>query len=220
MSRSETKQEVIKQWEDTPVEDHKERLLNSFYTDLTVNKITELADIDSKSKVLEAGSGWGRIAAHMSKEFSDLTSIDITEEMIIEQSRIVPSANQLVADAEHLPFKSDLFDMSYAIRMLHYFDDIGPFVNELMRVTAPGQPVIFVQPNRYNPYHRLTYYTRLLSPKEVVRAFRDCGVTDIQIEHFGFSHPNKPIPALEYMHYIPLIRKMSGYFLIRGVAPS
>lgn len=210
-----SKSEVIEFWEDTDIDSKKEKLLYSFYTRLTVDRIKSASDITEDSCVLEVGSGWGRIITHMT-EVTDVVGVDITEDLLQAQSELAKDASQIAGDAEQLPFPSNTFDVVYAVRMLQYFDDIDLFLSEFARITKPNGNVIVVQPNKLNPYHQLTYYTELLSPYEVADSFEAVGLSIDRVDHFGFSHPDKPIPILEKFGQVPVLRRLSGLFLVKG----
>ena len=95
-------------------------------------------------KVLEVGFGAGTDFIPMARAGARLTGVDLTPEALAHaRERITvyglpaPEALQ-VADAEHLPFPSDTFDLGYSFGVLHHSPDTGKALAELVRVRAPG----------------------------------------------------------------------------------
>ncbi|WP_380675457.1 class I SAM-dependent methyltransferase [Salinigranum sp. GCM10025319] len=215
MKDFDSKEDVIDFWEGQDPCSQEGNRPESFYSRLTVDTIRSVVDLTGKQRILDAGSGWGRLAKHFQSD-GDVVGLDITDGLLRAQQKVAPNATQVRGDAGQLPFRSNSFDLVYAARMLHYFDDYTPFLSEFMRVTRPGGTVAVIQPNSWNPYHRLTYYTRLLSPTDVSSSFKTVGFTDVDTVHFGFSHPSMPIPALEHVGRVPLIRRISGLYLVYG----
>lgn len=213
----ESKEDIVDFWDDADVKERRATLLDSYYTHLTVDRIQSVADLDPDSRVLEVGCGWGRLASHFQNNW-EVVGMDITESLLRAQTEIAPNVTQIQGDAEHLPFTVNAFDAVYASRVLHYFDDLEPFLSEFARVAKPGGKVIVNQPNKFNPYYQFKYYTRLLSPFEVDEAFRRVGLHDPETIHFGFSMPGAPIPAFEALAGVPLLRRVSGHFLIHATA--
>jgi ubiquinone/menaquinone biosynthesis C-methylase UbiE len=105
-------------------------------------------------RVVEVGFGaatdfiqWLRVGARVS-------GVDLTTEALAHaRQRIevygLPKPEDLqVADAEHLPFQSDTFDLGYSFGVLHHTPDTEKAVRELVRVIRPGGELKIMLYNR------------------------------------------------------------------------
>jgi SAM-dependent methyltransferase len=97
----------------------------------------------SPSRALDVGTGTGEAVFEIARRFpqAEVVGVDLAEGMVEEARRKAPPdlAGRVrfeVADASHLPFDSDRFDLVTLANMIPFFD-------ELARVTAPGGAVVF-----------------------------------------------------------------------------
>lgn len=215
MKEFDSKEDVIDFWEEKDVCEKENNKPETFHARLTAHQIRSVVNLTGDVRILDAGSGWGRIAKHFQTD-GELIGFDITKSLLQNQQQIAPDATQIRGDASQLPFCSNSFDLVYASRMLHYVDNYESILSEFSRVTKPGGNVVIVQPNAWNPYRHFNYYTNLLSPSEVSSSFNRLGFSDVETIYFGFSHPSMPIPVLENIGQIPLIRRIGGLFIVHG----
>jgi ubiquinone/menaquinone biosynthesis C-methylase UbiE len=110
---------------------------------LAVNEmpLTKLRNAD----VLEIGSGNGAHSALFALlHGARMTSVDITPTRVLATSKkldlLAPEGGHLClqADAETLPFSSDLFDVVYSNGVLHHTTDTARAIGEVYRVLKPG----------------------------------------------------------------------------------
>lgn len=106
--------------------------------------IKDFAEFDKfkDKKVLEIGVGLGADHQMFATGGALLTGIDLTERAI-EHTRQRFQAFGLnsglrVADAEHLPFDNDTFDLVYSWGVLHHSPNTQQAINEVYRVVRPG----------------------------------------------------------------------------------
>ncbi len=101
-------------------------------------------------KVLDIGCGVG-LYLEKFRELGALTyGIDIDEEKIVKASKAL--SNLAVASAEHLPFRSEAFDVVLLHEVLEHVMDDKRAIEEAIRVLRPnGRAVVFV-PNRLYPF--------------------------------------------------------------------
>jgi phosphatidylethanolamine/phosphatidyl-N-methylethanolamine N-methyltransferase len=87
------------------------------------------------ARVLDLGTGSGAIARKATERWpeAEVTGIDVSPEMVAEAKRLATSPHQryAVGDAAALPFPDGSFDLVTLNNMIPFFD-------ELVRVTAPG----------------------------------------------------------------------------------
>lgn len=91
-------------------------------------------------RVLDLGTGTGSVARLVAERFPDaeVVGVDIAERMI-DEARAKTEGDRVhyvVADAQHLPFEDEAFDLVTLGNMIPFFD-------ELARVVAPGGRALF-----------------------------------------------------------------------------
>jgi 2-polyprenyl-3-methyl-5-hydroxy-6-metoxy-1,4-benzoquinol methylase len=97
------------------------------------------------------------------------TGIDVSP-AAISAARRRPEATGIdfrVVDGDQLPFPDHSFDVVTAFQVIEHITDVGPFLAEVRRVTAPGGTVVFTTPNAairldpgmapWNPFHVREY---------------------------------------------------------------
>src|ERR1044071_2594390 len=119
--------------------------------------------------VLEVGCGLGTDGAQFAKAGANYTGIDLTDAAVeLAKRRFelfdLPGTFR-VADAEHLDFADNSFDLVYSHGVLHHTPDTAAAVREVHRVLKPGGRAIVML------YHRDSYNYRVN-----ISLFRRAGV--------------------------------------------
>jgi SAM-dependent methyltransferase len=109
--------------------------------------------------VLEVGCGLGTDGAQFAEAGAHYTGIDLTD-AAVELAKRRFELFQLpgkffVADAEHLDFPDNSFDLVYSHGVLHHTPDIAAAVREVHRVLRPGGKAVVML------YHRDSYNYRV-----------------------------------------------------------
>ena len=105
-------------------------------------------------RVLEVGFGPGTDFVQWLRAGAKASGIDLTEEALDHlRHRIsiynLPEPESIrVADAEHLPFESNAFDLGYSFGVLHHSPDTEKAIAELVRVIKPGGELKIMLYNR------------------------------------------------------------------------
>ena len=89
-------------------------------------------------KILDVGTGTGRISVPLLRLGADLTGIDLSLNMMGKLRQKYPAAQLAQADAARLPFKARQFDAVLTTHVMHL---IGPWreaLHEYRRVLKPG----------------------------------------------------------------------------------
>lgn len=106
--------------------------------------IPGFADFESVRglSVLEIGVGLGADHQLFAEAGADLHGIDITPRAIEHTQRRLNArglhSDLRVADAEHLPYPDDAFDVVYSWGVIHHSPDTPAAAREIMRVLRPG----------------------------------------------------------------------------------
>ena len=120
-------------------------------------------------RVLEIGCGLGTDGAQFAEAGADYTGVDLTDAAVeLAQKRFelfeLPGTFR-TADAEHLDFADNSFDVVYSHGVLHHTPDTAGAIREVHRVLKPGGRAIVML------YHRDSYNYRVN-----ISLFRRAGV--------------------------------------------
>lgn len=120
--------------------------------------LAPLFGLAKSSLVLEVGCGTGKDFSKVAKSGQNVIGVDISYEMCMNVQKKIQEdgfENETffsVADAEELPFESNLFDAVYMVASLHHLEDPLSGLKEMSRCVKPGGLVIIgSEPNRW-PY--------------------------------------------------------------------
>lgn len=179
-------------------------------------------------KVLEVGVGLGTDFLQWVRGGAEAHGVDLTEAAIDHvKHRLsvygLKAAELRVADAEHLPFPDNQFDLVYCWGVIMHTPDTFQALNELIRVAKPGGEVKIMVYNRHslNTFHvwfknaflkgrpwknfswALYHFqeskgTKAYTVGEIKRELASHAVTDIQIQtHITYGdtleHSQKPL---------------------------
>ncbi|HTP81012.1 MAG TPA: class I SAM-dependent methyltransferase [Bacteroidota bacterium] len=113
-------------------------------------------------KVLEVGCGLGTDLIQFARAGAEVTGIDLTPQSIdFVRKRFRLEGLPLradVADAEHLPFDDDSFDVVYSFGVLHHTPNTQRAVREVYRVLKPGGEAVVML------YHKNSFHVRVGTP--------------------------------------------------------
>jgi len=121
----------------------------------------DLIDFVGK-RVLEIGLGQGADSMQIIKRGAIYYGIDLTEESIKrlkERFRLFeqPYKEVVKANAQHIPYEDNFFDIVYSHGVIHHSPEIEKIVSEIYRVLKPGGKVVVML------YHRnsFNYYVSI-----------------------------------------------------------
>ena len=107
--------------------------------------------------ILEVGSGQGTDAILVSRNAHHVVAIDMSfnalriANFLSKMKTDRKNISFVVGDAEHLPFKKDVFDIVYCKDLLHHVSDSMLTVSEMKRVAREGGNVLAIEANGCNP---------------------------------------------------------------------
>jgi SAM-dependent methyltransferase len=150
------------------------------------------------SRVLEAGSGWGRLlhaikthdpsliidAYELTPEFAE-RSRALLKEFNLDAGVTVKQGDLLTAD---LP--NQIYDGVFSSRVLHYIDDKETVLRKIHASLNPGARAVIILPNSLNPIRWFTYkHAPLYSIRGMAELMHRVGFNDISEGGFGFFPP-------------------------------
>jgi ubiquinone/menaquinone biosynthesis C-methylase UbiE len=94
--------------------------------------------IGPNARVLEVGSGTGRISKPLLEHGVDLIGCDLSSQMLRRFQEKFPSARIARADASSLPFPNAQFDVILTVHVLHLIPSWREVLREFRRVLGPG----------------------------------------------------------------------------------
>jgi len=109
-----------------------------------------------RKRVLEVGFGPGTDFVQWLRAGAAASGVDLTEEALAHLTHRIqiyglPEPESLqVADAEHLPFESNTFDLGYSWGVLHHTPDTEASLRELVRVVRSGGEIKIMLYNRHS----------------------------------------------------------------------
>jgi ubiquinone/menaquinone biosynthesis C-methylase UbiE len=113
---------------------------------------------DPSQAVLDVPTGTGRVSIELMKRGYQVTSLDLSPDMLEIVRRSSADAVRLIlADAHSLPLVADSFDAIICLRYLHFYSperrpQAECLIQELARIVKPGGTVI-IDSNRWSPRH-------------------------------------------------------------------
>lgn len=104
----------------------------------------------SPQSVLDVGCGEGRFCRMLRRHGVSPTGIDPTETLIAAARAHDPEGLYFEAEAEHLPFINESFDLVVSYLSLIDIPDIRAAVREMARVLRPGGAILIANLNSFN----------------------------------------------------------------------
>jgi ubiquinone/menaquinone biosynthesis C-methylase UbiE len=97
----------------------------------------------SDSRILDVGTGTGRLAIYLFKKGFNVTGIDISREQLSCLHKKESEIDFRIGDAKNLPFENDFFDAITSQWFLQHFDNWKEYLAEQVRVCKPSGIIVF-----------------------------------------------------------------------------
>ncbi len=122
------------------------------YTKIRCSGVITKIEMDSSDIILDLGCGDGLFSrCLLENSKAKVVGIDLSYKRITFAKKKVPDAFFVIADAEHLPFKNNSFNVLYCNALLHHMDMVEKIINEISRVIYKDGIIIIIEPNKLNP---------------------------------------------------------------------
>src|SRR3989344_6365125 len=110
-------------------------------------KTIKLAEINNKSRILDAGCGTGNFLSLLENYNIGAYGIDISKEMIKIAKKKLKKPKLKISSAERLNFKSNYFDYIFSIDAFHHFYNKEKAMKSFYRVLKDNGKLIIVDVN-------------------------------------------------------------------------
>jgi len=120
--------------------DEREKFWDSFEKDKLAPYIAEAKG----KKVLDAGSGTGRITLRLHEAGAEVTALDISPDMLVLLEKKQSDIETVEGDMEDMPFEDDTFDMVFSSLALVHLKKLEPFLDECYRVLKDDGKLVLV----------------------------------------------------------------------------
>lgn len=115
--------------------------------------VKESFDGNASIRVLDVGTGTGRIIGSIARQrqhIVELVGVDLSRQMINQARKRVKGVDFVLADADTLPFRSSVFDLVVAIRVLRYMSSWRQAIKEANRIIRCSGCYVFNASNKYS----------------------------------------------------------------------
>lgn len=132
--------------------------------------------VQATDVVLEAGSGSGRLANHISYHSSaTVVAADFStgaNQLGVRTARELGCSSIFISgDLTRLPFQQSVFDLVFSDSVIEHLEDTEAAIVEMGRVTKPGGRIVITTPNRLRP-DGWDLYKRRFNPPYLQKSFR------------------------------------------------
>ncbi|MBN2386428.1 MAG: methyltransferase domain-containing protein [Anaerolineales bacterium] len=200
--------------------------------------IARAAGLTPGMRVLEIGCGTGNFTEKFAAYGAQIIALDISEELLTEaRRRGLPDVTFLCQPFETLG-SAEAFDAILGSSILHHLE-IGPALQEILRLLRPGGVMSFAEPNMANPQIMLQKNVRWIgerlgeSPDETAffrgalgRLMRRVGFVDVCIAPRDWLHPSTSVGMIPFvqkleaaLESVPLVRSLAGSLYISARRP-
>lgn len=164
-------------------------------------------------RILEAGSGTGKISLHLAKHKADVTLVDYSEQAILNSKAAFASnkcnALFLVSDIREMELPEQVYDLTWNAGVLEHFDfnEKVAILKEMARITKPGGTVLILTPyanclpyrigKEYSEKNRTWPYGQEEPVQSLAAEFKESGLTLLEETNIGFLN------SLDFLDFIP-----------------
>lgn len=197
--------------------------------------------INSTDKLIEIGCGTGLFTEKVSKisGTSDITAVDISEDLLELAREKNKHFNFVLGDAMNLTYQDNTFDVAFGSSVIHHLD-IEKSFKELFRVLKPGGRIVFAEPNMINPQiliqKNVPFIKKWLgdSPDEtaiirwkLAKMLESLNYVKVNIFPYDFLHPITPNFLIgtvntvgKIIEQIPVLKEIAGSVIIAAEKPN
>ena len=105
----------------------------------------ERLNIARNSKVLDVGCGTGLLFSHVATETQTVVGVDISSRLLLQakkRAKNFSNVHVIQADADHLPFKDNYFNVVFAFTVLQNLPEPLETLKEIKRIAERDAPIV------------------------------------------------------------------------------
>ena len=135
------------------------RYVDNYLPDIETS-LKSLIESNEYKSILEAGCGTGRWISSLEEVSNKVFGLDYSFDMMKIPKTNKSNLNLVNADAVHIPFKDDFFDLIFCVNAIHHFSDKEKFIAECKRtLTSNGMLAVFgVDPHIDKDWYVYDYF--------------------------------------------------------------
>ncbi|MBI2516459.1 MAG: class I SAM-dependent methyltransferase [Opitutae bacterium] len=163
-----------------------------------------LAPGPTKMRVLDCGIGTAGFSLALSRCIPhglEIHGVDISPRMVgraranLRRWRPTQQSEVRYGDIHRLSYPEGMFDLVMGAHVIEHSNDPIEALGELVRVSRPGAPVLFVtsRSHRLNMLHALRWRYHPIGAGRLAALMEQCGVTGIREYRLG---PHRSLPGL------------------------
>jgi ubiquinone/menaquinone biosynthesis C-methylase UbiE len=170
---------------------YNKRYVENYFPDIETS-LKSLIKFNGYKTILEAGCGTGRWISSLENENKKVFGLDYSVDMMKIPKSEKSYLNFVNADAVHIPFKDNFFDLIFCVNAIHHFPDKENFIDESKRsLTNNGMLAVFgVDPHIDKDWYVYDYFdsvyendlNRFLSLELLKRLLEAKKFVDIEIK--------------------------------------
>lgn len=181
-------------------------------------------------RILDIGSGLGRWAFYLGRisPLSKIHAVDFTPAAVARMKTLLSKSSLPIsfccADAFHLPFSGDSFDLVHSFGLIEDYPGFPDLLSEQFRVLKPGGRLICVTlhcnswhalykkllGDRYYPFSR---FERDFSSKELTEAFQRLGLEKIEVSHAEPVHRIAAVWPSKFSRWMEINLKRIDFYV-------
>ena len=177
------------------------------------------------SNILDLGSGTGYLAELLLSKFptSNITCLDLAENMLLECREKIPNSNLIVSDIESMPFGPESFDLIISSFTLHWCEEIEKIFYDIRKSLKNDGIFMFttVGPNTLRELQEAYTYIDI---EQHVNSFTDMHMYGDSLLKCGFDDPVMDMEEIivEYSSFRGVLNslKKTGANTVIGQEPS
>ena len=135
------------------------RYVDNYLPDIETS-LKSLIESNGYKTILEAGCGTGRWISSLEEVSKKVFGLDYSFDMMKIPKTNKSNLNLVNADAVHIPFKDNFFDLIFCVNAIHHFPDKEKFIAECKRtLTSNGMIAVFgVDPHIDKDWYVYDYF--------------------------------------------------------------
>ncbi len=202
-----------------------------YIDEVEIRSVLSVLDLNQNSDalMLDAGCGSGRFLIPLSRDFN-IVGGDFSKGLLEKAKKDAPKVPLCVIDVEHLPFKSEAFNVVLSVRVLQHVTSQKEAIKELSRVTQKDGTLVILAYNSLT-LHALYKWIRqklknwkwypdnYCSPWELKKMLSEAGVSIAKMRgtvmanpwffnYFNLTQPLQRIAPKAFSYYFETFQKL------------